>query len=322
MHASRPSRRRAGFTLIELLVVIAIIAILVALLLPAVQQAREAARRTQCKNNLKQIGLAMHNYHDTHRVFPPGVIQGSGMLPPGSTYNGTASTGWAWGTFLLPFLDQAPLYNQLNMLRPFDQTNSVELSLVRTVLPVYNCPSDPWRTPQQGPYPVYMNGSTTGVYIGKSNYRAVYTGNGEANGCPTGDGGGMFFSNSNVGVRDVYDGTSNTWMVLESDTFQYPARPGVTIERHMGGNWAATSSPVCQDTNYDWQKVLGYVWPTYAEINCSAVRCDRRDPGSQHTGGMQIVLGDGTVRFVSQNIAILLARSLCNRADGTIAGEW
>lgn len=105
--ASRRSAMRRGFTLIELLVVIAIIAVLIALLLPAVQQAREAARRTQCKNNLKQIGLALHNYHDAHDCFPPGQIRG---------WNGSfdSGNGFAWGALILPFMDQANLYNLLN----------------------------------------------------------------------------------------------------------------------------------------------------------------------------------------------------------------
>ena len=122
---SRQSKSRyRGFTLIELLVVIAIIAILIALLLPAVQQAREAARRSQCKNNLKQLGLSMHNYHDTGRIFPPGFIRrGGGGLPgnwnqicttlaDNSAVSNTAR-GWAWGSMILPYIDQAPLYNTI-----------------------------------------------------------------------------------------------------------------------------------------------------------------------------------------------------------------
>jgi prepilin-type N-terminal cleavage/methylation domain-containing protein len=317
-------QRPKGFTLIELLVVIAIIAVLIALLLPAVQQARESARRTQCKNNLKQIGLAMHNYNDVMGVFPPGVIQGTGM---GASFTGANSTGWAWGTFLLPYIDQAPLYNQLNTYIPMDPTNPVQLSLVRTIIPAYNCPSDTLRDNSQNPYaPVYMNGNTTGVAIGKSNYRGVFGPN-EANSCPqataTADPGGMFFSNSNIRVRDISDGTSNQWMALECDTFYYQSlsKPGGN-ERHQGANWALTSSPNCYDSNYDWQKVLGYVHFTYAEINCSATRCDRRDPGSQHTGGMQIVLADGSVRFVSQNMGVQIAKNLSTRNDGAIIGDY
>ena len=104
------NRKHRGFTLIELLVVIAIIAILIALLLPAVQQAREAARRTQCKNNLKQIGLALHNYHDVNRAFPPGWVP---QLSSTGAVSNTRRSSWAWSVFILPYIDQAPLFNQL-----------------------------------------------------------------------------------------------------------------------------------------------------------------------------------------------------------------
>src|SRR5580698_8598950 len=106
------SRAKRGFTLIELLVVIAIIAVLVALLLPAVQQAREAARRTQCKNNLKQIGLALYNYHDSFSLFPPGYVDRNGN--PNLTPDNDLGPSWGWAAFLLPGMDQAPLYNQIN----------------------------------------------------------------------------------------------------------------------------------------------------------------------------------------------------------------
>ena len=137
--------RRQGFTLIELLVVIAIIAVLVSLLLPAVQQAREAARRSQCKNNLKQIGLALHNYHDTHSTFPAGYyswVTNNGSGPAWANIDPDtwdAAPGWGWGTMLLPFLDQAPLYNQLNLNRScWDGVNAAG---VITTLPVFLCPT-------------------------------------------------------------------------------------------------------------------------------------------------------------------------------------
>ncbi|MCB1129315.1 MAG: DUF1559 domain-containing protein, partial [Verrucomicrobiae bacterium] len=120
---------RRGFTLIELLVVIAIIAILIALLLPAVQQAREAARRTECKNKLKQLGLALHNYHDTFRAFPAAFYRGT-----------TTSPGWGWGTMILPYIDQAPLYNQWVMTVSYD--NGQNQTARRTKLAAYKCPSD------------------------------------------------------------------------------------------------------------------------------------------------------------------------------------
>ncbi|OYW13961.1 MAG: hypothetical protein B7Z55_16195, partial [Planctomycetales bacterium 12-60-4] len=128
---------RRGFTLIELLVVIAIIAILIALLLPAVQQAREAARRSQCVNNLKQLGLAIHNYHDNFNAFPPGWIGVTNRTP-----DTEGNSGFAWGAHLLPQLDQSPLYGRLNFNREcYDPAfNAVAMS---TVLPAFRCPSDP-----------------------------------------------------------------------------------------------------------------------------------------------------------------------------------
>src|SRR5580693_8105777 len=112
MTPHRARRPRQAFTLIELLVVIAIIAVLVSMLLPAVQQAREAARRSQCRNNLKQIGLALHNYEGSYRVFPPGYVDFN--FNPNNTPDTDLGPGWGWATFLLPYMDQSPLYNQIN----------------------------------------------------------------------------------------------------------------------------------------------------------------------------------------------------------------
>ena len=148
MNNNSRSRRRRGFTLIELLVVIAIIAVLISLLLPAVQQAREAARRTQCRSNLKQIGLALHNYHDQYQVFPPGNGLSSQSPDAGysvdlTTTNRAAAYGWA--TYILPQLDQANLYNQLgvsNLELCLLMQQATLRPLTQTVLRVYRCPTD------------------------------------------------------------------------------------------------------------------------------------------------------------------------------------
>lgn len=164
--------KRSGFTLIELLVVIAIIAILIALLLPAVQQAREAARRTQCRNNFKQIGLALHNYHDTHGVLPPALIS-SGRCTDANECPTTRpvlnTTGWV---LLLPYIDQSPLYNQYNfnvsssMSSPNGRPQAGNVTTSTTNQPVYsqliaafNCPSDPAGSPE-----VTSTPNTTGFY--------------------------------------------------------------------------------------------------------------------------------------------------------------
>ena len=141
-NVSRSNRQR-GFTLIELLVVIAIIAILIALLLPAVQQAREAARRSTCKNNLKQIGLAMHNYHETFGMFPPGYVEE--ILNTNGGHVADNEGHWAWNALLLPYLDQAPLFNQLNVGTVPVSTmlnNATVRGSMQKTLPVFRCPSD------------------------------------------------------------------------------------------------------------------------------------------------------------------------------------
>jgi prepilin-type N-terminal cleavage/methylation domain-containing protein len=306
-------KSRDGFTLIELLVVIAIIAVLVALLLPAVQQAREAARRSQCQNNLKQIGLAMHNYHDTHREFPPGLI---------------TETGWAWGAFLLPYVDQPALYNVLSPSTWMDVNQASILSNVRTVLPVYLCPSNSVPNPSQNPssYSKVASkpgetgpGGTSGPHswyenigpyfqIAVSNYIAV-SGTGSRDCYDVAPNNGCFWENSNTKLADVTDGASNTMICIERDT----------QHGHMGGNWAGVGNPrsVC-NWHYTQYPVLHSARGTYGEIN----RSDTRSAGSQHVGGCYILLGDGSVRFLSENIYLATYMNLASRADGNTVGEF
>ncbi|MCC7422392.1 MAG: DUF1559 domain-containing protein, partial [Planctomycetaceae bacterium] len=265
-------RRPSGFTLIELLVVIAIIAILIALLLPAVQQAREAARRTQCRNNLKQIGIALHNYHDTARVFPFG---GSG---DSQNYNWGAggSTGhclFNWRGHILPYIDQAPLYNAMvtgmganNISQPQGasasgyQAAAAALPAVKLLLPAYQCPSDPGTSKTDeggGPW-----GATTPVYSGipasyfgsagpASTYSyanqcsstpgcTVYGGTNDFNGAGNTASPGMFVLRaSRIGIRDVTDGTSNTLLVGEEKII---TTPGEWTIQHWMDPFSITST--------------------------------------------------------------------------------
>ncbi len=205
-------RRRVGFTLIELLVVIAIIAILIALLLPAVQQAREAARRSQCKNNLKQFGLAMHNYHETYLSFPPASVTpiSCSMSTPaaGTTTALNTNYNWGWGTFLLPMLDQAPLYQQLGpngCTFPVSTTPYLTSTLLQQALPAFVCPSD--------------TGATVNMFFAnysKSNYVISEQ---------------IATANSSVRIRDIIDGTSNTF--LHGERALFPG--GSNGKRYTGG---------------------------------------------------------------------------------------
>lgn len=300
---------RRGFTLIELLVVIAIIAVLVSLLLPAVQQAREAARRTQCKNNLKQIGLALHNYHDVHGRFPSGWIAvDSGTNLP-SAHEGTSGVGWA--TMILPFIDQANVYNQFNASLPLtDPANATFLSAQMTI---YKCPSDP----QPLTFDLGEEGNPTNILAKMpiANYIGSF-GPEELDGCeePAGTppvladgqckGSGIFYHNSRVSIRDVTDGTTNTYMVGERKTKEtdgwYTSWPGMIAEAEEA-----------------FQRVCGSADHT---PNHPATHFD--DFSSNHTGGTQFLQADGSVRFLSENINTGTYQGLATIQGGEVLGEW
>lgn len=290
---------RRGFTLIELLVSIAIIAVLIALLLPAVQQAREAARRTQCRNNLKQIGLALHNYHDNFQTLPPGWIGVTSGQPDVSGIN-----GWSWAARLLPQLDQGPLSNSINFNL---QVGSASNAIPRTTpLPVYRCPSDVG--PDKWTIPV-VNTTTPLADLASATYAGVF-GKDEVDNCNTLASGvpcnsdGLFFLNSRVRFADVTDGLSNTLAV------------GERMTRSANGwlyTWAGVVSggdnPICR-----------FLGDTDVTPNNSLVRMD--EFASYHTGGAQFVLGDGAVRFISTNIDLGVYRNLASRAAGDVVSEF
>lgn len=186
--------KRRGFTLIELLVVIAIIAILIALLLPAVQMAREAARRTQCRNNLKQLGLALHNYHDTHTTFPPGLIAANDNFRDGM-HSGLA--------MLLPQLEQSAVYNQLDF--NVSWRDPVNAAATSAHISAFRCPSSIGGLPQNGGFDLPVTD-----YVFSKGTRAWL--------CLNGETSGMFDINSRVRARDVTDGLSNTFAMGEAMT--------------------------------------------------------------------------------------------------------
>jgi len=297
---------RRGFTLIELLVVIAIIAILIALLLPAVQQAREAARRSQCQNNMKQIGLAMHNYHDTHGVFPPGYSVSYTSGSPNLT-----NESWGWPAFLLPFLDQSPLYNSLNMnslhLKDFIETaGAPEVELLQTRLQVFRCPTDTDDNDGlAGPNRRYNNGAGIAANPSLSSIEAAITnyigsrGNRDFGDVNTA-GGGIFYGNSNIQIDDIKDGTSNVFCIGErrSKNCQAGTWPGIstTSNRNAGrGAYAVTGHTHSNVLNND------STTSNFHGVYFSRAQCGTGFYGP-HEGGCYFLFCDGSVRFLSENM--------------------
>ena len=312
------SRRTRGFTLIELLVVIAIIAILIALLLPAVQQAREAARRSQCKNNLKQFGLALHNYHDNFNQFPPS-----------GTYAGVGNSmnqpwAWSWAGRILPYLDQAALYNQLgwgesSVGLPHDAANMGNVDdfrtanngtlekLLTTVIPPYFCPSASGDDVNK--YEKYL-----GTMMYAMNNQIAVPANRSILTCS---------------IADILDGTSNTILGGEKVLMEAPFRS-------VGLSWAAYST---SDSNRF--SIISCYHPMntpYAGDHDPTTNC-LSDTGdltrvaacSPHEGGAHFVLCDGSVRFISENIQAnpavtetgdFLYQNLYQINDGNVIGEF
>ncbi|MCA9034061.1 MAG: DUF1559 domain-containing protein [Planctomycetaceae bacterium] len=310
-------KRTAGFTLIELLVVIAIIAILIALLLPAVQQAREAARRTQCKNNLKQLGLAMHNYHDTFGVFPYGFDQRETL----------------WSAMILPQIEQGNLYATLIWQESgpgnWDANGSPNEKACGTVISAFLCPS----TADGGPRD--NNGIPGRV---PTAYRAVAASNASSDDLSTRVApyntsaytaleivplNGMFYGCSKVRMRDIVDGTTNTLMIGESysDTyvkdgqqmdfwlFGSPQTGGWNPGGKGGTEYSEGLGSACVPIN---SRLNPTMHGTLMEISF----------GSYHVGGAQFTLADGSARFISENIDLNLYRSLATIRGGEIVGEF
>jgi len=307
--------KKRGFTLIELLVVIAIIAILIALLLPAVQQAREAARRSQCKNNLKQMGLATHNYHDAHNVFP---------ISHGDTGN-----SFGWRALVLPYIDQAPLYNKIDF-----EGNIVDagnLVVAQTYVPVYRCPSDPTPNNVSGGNQVWSNWcypatcpAASRNNIAVTTYKGVdgrgYDLTAATSPLPhgmfdrrmglrvSGGGGSVVTPNRTIRMRDVIDGTSNVLFVGENS-------PGF----HAWSSWAAWHSPMTTafPINHPFK-----VWGSaQARISSGAHGwTDGFAFSSYHVGGAHFLMVDGSVHFLSENMDFLTYQQLGNPQDGQPLG--
>ncbi len=337
--------RRSGFTLIELLVVIAIIAILVALLLPAVQQAREAARRTQCKNNLKQIGLAIHNFEDTYKHLP------TSNRPPG-----TGTKRIAGITRILPQIELANVYNLYNQTLQWSDPNANQRLAVSTQVPAFNCPSssatpkldgDPDVTTTPSGYAANMvaisdyalskgvdrgvaalvNTSTLTILPATPDFTD-----------PTNTANkyyaGVFSQNVDAKFRDITDGLSNTIAVVETAGRPSVYRRGlkkfgaVPTNRVNAGGWCRPASDVLVTGQKADGSALfgttpfnatnGYDVGSEAYPNGAFGVQGTSQPFSFHTGGAQFLFADGSVHFVSENIDFALFVGLITRGNGEV----
>ncbi|AMV20234.1 DUF1559 domain-containing protein [Planctomyces sp. SH-PL14] len=275
-----------GFTLIELLVVIAIIAVLVAILLPAVQQAREAARRSQCGNNLKQLGIAMHSYHETLNVFPYGVL----------TF-GTYHTRDTWMQQVLPYIDQGPMYNKYqNWVGQWVMDTPVDIR--DAIIPTLVCPTDP----SGGGFGA-NGGLRSGAYGFQGNY-VVCIGKTQNHNV---DNGGMFHWNSSTRVKHVADGLSNTVMFSEGlcrgKTTGGWGEPGGYWGGGEGGGFGFTTMETPNSTVTDQVYTCkSTTWPNAPCTSMSVYTTQRNFARSAHVGGVQAAMGDGAVKFVSDSI--------------------
>lgn len=333
-------RPRRGFTLIELLVVIAIIAILIALLLPAVQQAREAARRTQCKNHLKQLGLAIHNYVSSYRYLPPGASVDLAVTSTGN--NGS------WGVHgrILPMLEQGNLYDNVDLSTAWDFQAAID----GLKIPVYACPSDPnsdrVRDPSGGKVKLYP----TNYGFNYGTWFVFDPTNGSS-------GNGAFYPNASLTMASFTDGTSNTLLAAEVKGWQPYTRNGGPSTTTIPGTASEAATIVASGA--DFKTNTGHTeWPdgrvhhtgftvtmnpnTYVPYTSGGTEYDadfnswqegkNGSAGSPtyaiitsrsfHTGVVNAVLVDGSVRTISENISLEIWRALGTRMNGEVIGEF
>ncbi len=338
-------RRRSAFTLIELLVVIAIIAILIALLVPAVQKVREAAARIQCTNNLKQLGLACHNYHDANKHLPPAFMGAPNGVPAAMTY----FYSWSALAFLNPFLEQTAIYNRMDLSKPmYDPATGFNISAanqfaVEQTIGLFLCPSDLGQ-------PVAAPGAYGVPTLGPTNYAVCLgsglTTNGQGSlGCMW-NTDGMFMAKNPLRLTDITDGTSNTAMMSESTlgtgdtgTATKPNDPQ-TYYSYVAMGMAISDANCAGASQYNLQDRRGYSWAA-GELRCASYNhyylpnaptpdCVTNDLAnnftsagfrgarSKHTGGVNVALGDGSVRFVADGISLQAWRAASTRAAGDV----
>ncbi len=302
-HPIQPTRprtcrihRRGGFTLIELLVVIAIIAVLIALLLPAVQQAREAARRTQCKNSLCQVGLAIHNYEMAHNVLPPGSVN-----PTGPIRSEPSGYHMSWAVQILPYIEQQNIFRMVDFtVGAYDPKNE---TVRRLVIPTYLCPSDGHYSPGLHP-------------SAPSNFAAVH----HDEEAPIDHGNhGTFVLNIAVPLDSVTDGTSSTLFIGEKVLLREPQAE----ERGWMSGTRSTLRNGGEKINHNLSAVRHQFPFNTHEQNALPITPEYVGGfSSLHTGGAHFMVGDGSVRFINEGVNKVVYRRLTNRSDGEPVSEY
>ena len=337
------NKKRAAFTLIELLVVIAIIGVLVGLLLPAVQQAREASRRSTCSSNLKQIGLALHNYNSAFGSFPPGIQ----CKDTAAGSNG----GWAWGSYILQFMEEMELAESLNVGRA-NINSGANRALGQTSISTYRCPTDvaPLINNQRGGYmgPGAVGGANdraTSNYVGNAGSVGLNNAHGSPGHCVHDDNSsnlsaymntynGVLFMRIKLPFQHITDGLSNTFLVGERD-YEHPDHG-----KHEAANWYGSTGAGYWTGPHAYNWVTGY-WAgqNNLQINDYDAALPENKPdqwaisdgapwqgtaadswSSGHGEGAQFVFCDGSVGFVSEHIGDTVLANLCNRKDGNSVG--
>ena len=313
--------RCRGFTLVELLVVIAIIGILIALLLPAVQSAREAARRIQCVNKMKQLGLALHNYHSTHGSFPSGYISNTATTASDWCYKSATTHGAPWSVLILPYLEQTALYERFDFSRKFTSTShcpsegsysSRNHKAWQTPLSLYQCPSDPGSQPDVNNtnYLGVQGGGEFGDAACQHNSRVMFF-------------NGVLYHNSKTRISHIADGSSQVFLLGETKYVPTPVhRKGGTDY----GGWA--SGPRMDEYTNPYTLAaavlqINSVPGSGGESNSVGVDLFPQMSklfGSFHVGGCNFTMSDGSVRFVSETIDLATYQATAVRNDGLPLG--
>jgi prepilin-type N-terminal cleavage/methylation domain-containing protein/prepilin-type processing-associated H-X9-DG protein len=333
------TRRRSAFTLIELLVVIAIIAILIGLLLPAVQKVREAAARTQCQNNLHQLGLAMHNYHSAYGSFPPAWTTNiTSVINDPILGTVQVQSSWAWSALLLPYVEQGNLYNQLGVGSPNVGLRDVLIDstrypLLKTVLKVYRCPSDigtdlntdrDFNIPDATP--------PLDISISRSNYPG--SGGNTLNPNLSHQNDGVFFPNgAPIKIGDITDGTSNTIMIGERSSNAVPATSSNPTPQAAGAALWAGGDTWGGGNATGSDAVLGYTTWRIQDGLFGGTLPNAYEPraaySSLHTGGVNFAFCDGSVHLITQSIPWATTQTplatynmLGSRNDGLVPGDY